>query len=253
MNLGISGKVALVTACSSGLGKAVVETLAAEGTKLIIFSRSEEKLRAIAADIEQRYSVPVLVVPGDMSVEKDVERLTSEIEQRFGGLDILVLNSGRPPNPMREALKETENERWEKAYRTQLWGPLLVARKIVPLIVKRGWGRVIAITSASVKQPMGHHTLSTVFRTGVTGYMKHLANEIAASGVTVNMVCPASIGTEGLKSTYNEAERIKTVPVRRLGKPEELAAAVAFFASEQAGFITGASLQVDGGMVGALI
>jgi len=252
MNLGISGKVALVTACSSGIGKAVAHALAAEGVRLALFSRSAEPLRATAAEIEKQHNVQVLPVPGDMRSEADVERLVQEIKQTFGGCDIVVLNTGRPPTPMREVLEETENERWEDAYRTQLWGPLLVARKVVPLLVDRGWGRVIAITSASVKQPMRRHGLSTVFRSGVTGYMKHLANEIAAKGVTVNTVCPASIGTESLKGTYDVSERLKLVPVGRLGRPAELAATVAFLASDHAGYITGASLHVDGGMVASL-
>jgi len=252
MNLGIAGKVALVTACSSGLGKAVADALAAEGVKLALFSRSGEVLRATADQIEKQHNVQVLAVPGDMRSETDVERLVTELKQTFGGVDIIVLNTGRPPTPMREVLDETENERWEEAYRTQLWGPLLAARMVVPLLLDRGWGRVIAITSASVKQPMRRHGLSTVFRSGVTAYMKHLANETAAKGVTVNTVCPASIGTASLKASYDISERLKLVPAGRLGRPEELAATVAYLASDHAGFITGASLHVDGGMVASL-
>jgi 3-oxoacyl-[acyl-carrier protein] reductase len=252
MNFGIAGKVAVVTACSSGLGKAVAYALAAEGVKLALFARSGALLRETAEDIEKRHNVATLAVAGDMRSAADVERLTAAVQEKFGGPDILVLSTGRPPTPMREVLDETDDERWEQAYQTQLRGAVRVAERIVPLIVARGWGRVIAITSASVKQPMPKHGLSTVYRAGVTAYMKHLANEIAARGITVNTVCPASIATPALTGSYDSTERIKRVPLGRLGKPEELAATVAFLASEQAGFITGASLHVDGGMVASL-
>src|SRR4051812_626851 len=174
MNFGIAGKVAVGTACSSGLGKAVAYALAAEGAKLVLFARSEAVLRQVAEDIENRHNVATLAVGGDMRSAADVERLTSALQDKFGGPDILVLGTGRPPTPMREVLEETDDERWEQAYQTQLRGAVLVAQRIVPLIVARGWGRVIAITSASVKQPMPKHGLSTVYRAGVTAYMKHL-------------------------------------------------------------------------------
>jgi 3-oxoacyl-[acyl-carrier protein] reductase len=116
-------------------------------------------------------------------------------------------------------------------------------------MIARGWGRIIGITSATVKQPMTKHGLSTVFRAGLTGYLKHLANEIAATGVTVNTVCPASIGTEAMERSYDLAVRAQQVPMRRIGRPEELGAMVAFLASQHAGFTTGAAIQIDGGMV----
>jgi len=122
----------------------------------------------------------------------------------------------------------------------------------VPAIVERGWGRVVAITSASVKQPMPKHSLSTPFRAAVTGMYKHLANEIAHTGVTVNVVAPGSIGTHSLVTSYDPIKRAQSLPVKRLGRPEELAAAVAFLVSDLAGFITGVSLQVDGGMLASL-
>ena len=252
MDLGIAGKVAVVTACSSGLGKAVAEALAAEGVKLVLFARSADLLRATAAEIEKQHNVPVLAVAGDMRSPADVERLVSAMQQKFGAPDILILNTGRPPRALRSVLEETDNDRWDDAYQTQLRAAVLVASKIVPLIVDRGWGRVIAITSASVKQPMVHHGLSTVFRAGVTAYMKHLANEIAAQGVTVNTVGPGSIDTPTPRTADHIAERLRRVPIGRLGRPEELAAMVVFLASNYAGFITGANLHVDGGMVASL-
>lgn len=251
MDLGIQGKTAIVTASSSGLGHAIAHRLAQEGCHIVLFARSREKLDATAAELREKYRIRALPVVGDMARDADVDRLHAECAA-FGGPDILVLNTGRPPLGMRTVLEETDDARWAEAHQTQLWGALTVARRIVPAIVARGWGRVIGVTSASVKQPMPRHALSTVYRAGVQAMLKHLANEVAAQGVTVNSVCPASVGTEALTTSYRAADRIKTVPLGRLGTPDELAAAVAFFASVQAGFITGASLHVDGGMVAAL-
>ncbi len=252
MDLGIAGKVAIVTACSSGIGRAVAQSLAAEGVKVVMFARSAGLLRTAAAEIEEQHKVPVLAVGGDMRSAVDVERLVDETRNKFGAPDILVLNTGRPPRALREVLEETDDERWEDAYQTQLRSAVLIASHIVPLIAERGWGRVIAITSASVKQPMLHHGLSTVFRSGLTAYMKHLANEVASKGVTVNTVGPGSIDTPTPRTPGHNADRIKRVPLGRLGTPQEFAGVVTFLASQQAGFMTGGNLHVDGGMVASL-
>lgn len=252
MDLGIKGKVAVVTASSDGLGCSIATRLAEEGCRIVLFSRTQRKLEAAAKFLQDQFGTEVLAVAGDMTQEHDVDRLHHETEKVFGGADILVLNTGRPPLKMRTVLEETDLTRWDSAYQIQLYAAVLVVQKLVPALTKRGWGRIIGVTSASVKQPMVNHALSTVYRAGVAGLLKHLANEIAHTGVTVNTVCPASIGTEALTSSYDMSERIRRVPVQRLGTPEEFAAAVAFFASVHAGFITGASLHVDGGMVAAL-
>ena len=248
MDYGIAGKVALVTASSSGLGKAAAHALAAEGANVVLFARTAEMLRATAAEIEKLHKVRALAVPGDMRSEADIERLIAAVKQAYGAPDIFVLNTGRPPLTLRKVLDETEQERWEDAYRTQLWGGIMVTQKVVPLMLKRGWGRVIAITSASVKQPTPRKGLSTIFKIGINAYMKHLANEIASTGVTVNTVCPANINTPTFRSDFELAARRTRVPMGRLGSTEEFAAAVAFYASNGAGFITGTSLTVDGGM-----
>lgn len=258
MELGIKGKVALVTASSAGMGRNIANALAGEGVNVVLFARTAEKLDAVAAEIRQKHGVKALTVPGDMVVEADVERLASAIRTEFGGLDILVLNTGRAPNPLRATLEETEEQRWHEAYYNQLWGTIQVAKGVIPLMLDRGWGRVIAITSSSVKQPMPHHSLSTVFRAGVTAYMKHLANEVGAKGITVNCVAPALIDTShrsgGAAYTPAQAEaRKKLTPLGRMGKQEEVCGVVTFLASMQAGFVTGSSINVEGGMVGALI
>jgi 3-oxoacyl-[acyl-carrier protein] reductase len=252
MDLGLADKVAVVTGGSSGLGERIAHTLATEGVHLALFARSAEKLESVASAIRRQHPVRVMVVPGDMRSAQDVERLATVLRSEFNGADILVVNTGRPPLPMREALEETDDARWDEAYRTQLFGAILIMRKITPMLVERGWGRVIAVTSSSVREPMEKHALSTVFRAGVTGFLKHLANETAAHGVTVNAVCPASIDTPALRTSYDLKERARHIPVGRSGTAEELAAAVTFLASRQAGYITGVSLPVDGGRTGFL-
>jgi 3-oxoacyl-[acyl-carrier protein] reductase len=252
MDLGIGGRRALLVGGTSGIGLATAEVLAQEGARLALFSRSVEKLEAAAGQLRTGFGAEVVCIPGNMTVPADVARL-AETLRATGGYDILVLNSARPPSPMREFLEETDDARWDEAYETQLRGVLAVLRAVAPILAERGWGRIVAITSASVKQPMAYHALSTVFRAGVTAALKHLANELAPKGVTVNAVCPASVLTPNF-AAHNDAEaRRRTVPMQRLGKPAEVAATIAFLASEQAGFITGASVQVDGGMVAALI
>ena len=252
MDLGIKGKTAIVTASSGGLGEYAARALAAEGVNLVMFARSADTLRAKAADIAKQHGIKVLPIAGDMRIAADVDRLLSETQRTFGDPEILVLNTGRPPVPMREVLDETEDERWQDAYETQLRGAIRVVGKVAPLMVARGWGRIVGITSASVKQPMTKHGLSTVFRAGLTGYLRHLANETAATGVTVNTILPASVGTEAMEKSYDLKLRAQQVPMKRIGKPEELGATVAFFCSELSGFTTGAAVQVDGGMVAAL-
>lgn len=249
MDTGISGRTAIVTGASRGLGRACAEALAAEGARLLLFSRSAEPLEQCAADLCAK-GADATAVAGDMSSAADVARL---VTAAGGAPDILVLNTGRPPLQLQEVLNETDEERWAHAHETQLKAAVRVLSAIAPLMVERRHGRIVAITSATVKQPMPRHGLSTIYRAGLTAYLKHLANEIVVSGVTVNAVCPASIGTEGFLASFDRATRAKQVPMQRLGTPEELAAAVVFFASEKAGFITGASLQVDGGMTAAFV
>lgn len=249
MDFGIRGRTAVVTGASRGLGLACARGLAAEGADLVLFSRGAQPLEEAAAALRSDFGSKVEPVAGDMADAGDVAQLV----EKAGTPDILVLNCGRPPLNLREVLEENDAERWEHAHRTQLQGGVNVLAALAPLMVARGKGRIVAITSATVKQPMPHHGLSTIYRAGLAAYLKHLANEVAASGVTVNSVCPASIGTTGFLGSFDARERAKTVPMQRLGTPDELASAVVYLASEQAGFITGVNLQVDGGMTASLI
>lgn len=252
MELNISGKRAVVIGGSAGLGYAVSERLAAEGVNLILFARDAGRLAEAREQLLRDHKVEVETVAGDITSEEDIDRL-ARVAGEGTGTQILILNTPRPPSPMRDFLDETDNARWDQAHQQQLHGALLVLRKVTPLLLGRGWGRVVAITSASVKQPMPRHALSTIYRAGVHAALKHLAIELAATGVTVNAVAPATVITPTFATFHNLEARIQSVPMKRAGKPEELAATVAFLASDLAGFITGETIQLDGGQTLALV
>ncbi|CAN7743660.1 SDR family oxidoreductase [Rhizobium leguminosarum] len=251
MDLGIAGKRAVVIGGSSGLGYAVCERMAAEGVELVIFARNAEKLHKAREELLQIPGAKVETVEGDITNSDDVERLRNELV-KGGGMQILVLNTPPPPRPMFDFLAEQDDQRWEDAYQGQLKGALLILRKLAPLLIGPGWGRIVAITSASIKQPLPNHALSTVYRAGVLAALKHLSMEMAEHGVTVNSVAPAVVVTSTYHTVHNIEERVSRIPLKRAGKPEELAATVAFFASDLAGFITGENVQVDGGFTRSL-
>lgn len=252
MELGIAGKRAVVIGGSQALGLAVCQRLAQEGVNLVIFARNAERLKEVQEQLQSEYGVKVDTVAGDITREEDVDRLARTTAET-GGMQILVLNTPRPPSPMRDFLEETENDRWRQAYEDQLHGALLILRKLAPQLIGPGWGRIVAITSASIKQPMPRHSVSTIFRAGVQAALKHLSMELAVHGVTVNSVAPATVLTPTFRPPYHNVEaRIAAVPLKRAGKPEELSALVAFLASDLAGFITGENIQLDGGQTRAL-
>jgi 3-oxoacyl-[acyl-carrier protein] reductase len=251
MDLGIERKRAVVIGGSSGLGFGVCERLAAEGADIVIFARSLPGLQKAREQLLLIPGAKVDIIAGDISKAEDVERLKREIVAG-GGMDILVLNTPPPPRPMYDLLAENDEERWENAYQWQLKGALLVLRKLAPLLIGRGWGRIVAITSASIKEPLPNHALSTVFRAGVQAALKHLSMELAQHAVTVNSVAPAVVVTSTYNNFHDIEARVSRVPLKRAGKVEELAATVAFLASDLAGFITGENIQVDGGHTRAL-
>lgn len=246
MDLGIAGKRALITCGSSGLGLACAQVLAGEGADLILMARDPERLDAARRTILQRAKVTVDTVIGDMSQRRDVDRLRDTVAAG-GGLDILILNVPRPPSPMRDFLEEDEDQRWEAAHRDQLEAGLLVLRQIVPLVGRDGWGRIVGLTSASVKEPMPRHALSTIYRAGLQAALKHLSHEVGARGVTVNSVAPATVITPTFANFHDLEARISLTALKRSGTSEELASAVAYLVSAPAGFITGQTIHVDGG------
>lgn len=252
MDLKIKAKRALVIGATSGLGQAAAGALCAEGADVVLLARGEAALRAGAEALAARFGRPVETLAADITRREDLARAAARLGAS-GGLDILIVNTPRPPSPMRDFLDETDDARWQEACTNQLFGALNVLREFPPLMRGRGWGRIVAITSASVKQPMPRHAVSTVFRAGVHAALKHLAMELGPEGITVNAVAPATIVTPTFSQFHNLEARIQGTLVRRAGTPEELGATVAFLASGHAGFITGQTIQLDGGMTAALL
>lgn len=252
MDLGISGKRALIIGGSTGLGLASAEALAGEGVNIAIFARNPENLGAATARISSDYDVISAGFSGNITDQDDVKDLRDWAVQT-GGIDILVLNTPRPPSPMRNFLDETEDDRWRRAYSDQLESALFVLRHLTPLLLGKKWGRIIGLTSASVKNPLPRHSVSSIFRAGVQAALKHLSDEIAEHGVTVNSIAPATVLTPTFAQFHDLESRVALTPLKRAGTMDELGGTVAFLASQQAGYITGENIQFDGGRTRSLV
>lgn len=263
MDLGLKGKVALVAASSRGLGRAVAEELAAEGASLIICARDAQALAETREAIVRNSDAPVLAVPADLAVASDVKRVVDSGVERFGQIDILVTNAGGPPTGRFESITP---EQWEMAARLTLYSAIELTRHVLPGMKERGWGRILNITSIAVKQPVENLMLSNSLRAGVTGFARTLANEVALAGVTVNNILPGYTRTErveelavmmaekqGISPAEFKARWEQEIPMKRLGEPREFAALAAFLVSERASYITGTSIQVDGGWIRSLL
>lgn len=262
MDLGIAGRVAVVAAASRGLGRAVAEALAAEGVRLALGARGAEALERTAAEIRERSGAAVLAHPVDVGDPEAAAGFVRAAEAEFGQVDILVTNAGGPP-PTR--LANTTPEEWKRALDENLLSCVHLVRAALPGMRERRWGRILAIASVSVKQPVPDIILSNTARAGIAGFMKSLANEAAPYGVLANVLCPGFTRTDRLtelaahlaetRGTPEEAvyrEWAKDIPLGRVGEPEEFGAAAAFLASERASYITGTTLQVDGGHIRSL-
>lgn len=263
MDLGLKGKTALVAGSSRGLGRAVAETLAAEGANLVLCSRSRESLEETAEQIQSTTGVDVFARPVDVSREEDVGGFVNLALERFPRIDILIANAGGPPA---SRFEDTEISQWREGIDSNLMSTVFLCRAVVPAMRKQKWGRIVAITSISVKQPVDGLILSNVSRLGVVGLTKSMANELAPDGITVNTVCPGFTRTQrllDLAERMAEQEKVSrkdvyrrwtdAIPMGRLGEPNEFAAVVAFLSSEQASYVTGTCVQVNGGFVKGIL
>jgi len=263
MNLGLKDKVALVAASSTGLGRAVAEELAAEGSALVLCARGAEGLDAARKKIADTTGATIVAVPADLTIAEDIKRVVDSGLKKFGRIDIVVTNNGGPPTGQFEDLTQSQ---WEAATRLTLYSVLELTRQVLPGMKERRWGRILNITSIAVKQPVENLILSNSLRAAVTGFARTLANEIATFGVTVNNIMPGYTRTERLEelaqmladkegiSRADFASRWEAeIPMRRLGEPREFAALAAFLVSERASYITGQSIAVDGGWIKSLL
>jgi 3-oxoacyl-[acyl-carrier protein] reductase len=245
MDLGLEGRVALVAGGSSGIGFGIASALAREGAQVAIAAPFPEQNDAAAAKIGGR---------GFTYDSSDLEsgpRLIDEVESALGPVDVFILNTGGPPTGP-DPLAFTPDQ-WEQAYRQLLQGPMMLMARLLPGMRERGWGRVLAISSSAIKEPLPNIQLSNAHRPGLVAALKVLAWEAAADGVTINALLPGRVGTERLFSAMGSREAAeedarKVVPAGRLGTVEELAAASVFLCSEPASYITGTTLLVDGGL-----
>lgn len=262
MDLGLEGKVALVAASSRGLGRAIAAELAAEGASLILCARNDDAIQRAAREISETTGAPTLPLRADVANRVEIERLVAEGVKRFGRVDILVTNAGGPPAGPFETLDPAT---WDAAYRLTLQSAVELARCVLPGMKERRWGRILNVTSISVKQPVDNLMLSNSLRAAVTGFARTLANEVAPFGITVNNILPGYTRTERVEELAQatsrregitpEAARARwesQIPMGRLGEPHEFAALAAFLASERASYITGQSIAVDGGWIKSL-
>jgi len=253
MNFGIQNKVALVQGASAGLGFAAAVELAREGCRVAICSRYRDRIDRAAAEIRTATKAEVMSFTGNVSETSSRNKILKNINKAWGQVAILVANNGGPPTGRYDELDDAQ---WDKALRDNLLSMKDSALEVLPGMQEQGWGRIIFITSVSVKQPLDSLILSNTARAGLTGFAKTLSTQVAAQGVTVNMVLPGMHETERVKELHSDLTDTqlitRDIPMQRLGQPEELAAVIAFLASTRASYISGQSIVVDGGLVKSL-
>jgi len=263
MDFGIAGRVALVCGSSQGLGRAISDVLAAEGADVVINSRSADKLETVRAQIAEASGANVHAAAADLTDPAAVDHIVRAAEQAFGKIDILVTNTGGPPAG---AFEDHSPEVWRNAIAQNFESVVNLTRAVLPGMKERRWGRIVNVTSVSVEQPVDSLILSNAIRAGVTGFAKTVSNEVASFNVTVNNVLPGFTHTERsrhLAEKVAERDGITVeqayeawegeIPMGRLADPPEFGAVAAFLCSEQASYVTGQSIAVDGGWIKGLV
>ncbi|HWN14217.1 MAG TPA: SDR family oxidoreductase [Candidatus Dormibacteraeota bacterium] len=263
MDLGIKGKTALVVAASKGMGRASALGLAAEGARVVMCARGEAALEDAAAEVKRQTGADVVALVADASRAADISRVVAEANRAFGGVDILVANVGGPPPGPFEAMTD---EQWKTAFEQVHLSTVRFIREVLPHMKQARWGRILAIQSSSVKQPVDGLVLSNGIRPGIAGLFKTLAGDLAPHGITVNLVLPGRIMTDRFREhqtdratrsgvTLEKQMELSSadIPMGRIGTPEEFAAMVVFLASARASYVTGTAVQVDGGLIRSVV
>jgi len=257
MDLSIKGKNAIVCASSQGLGKSAAVDLAKEGVNLAICSRNKDKINLVKEEIEQIADVKVVAIEADLSSEKDINALFQEAKKELKAVDILINNNGGPPP---STFEELTDEDWQRTFNSTMMSAIRLSKLVLPDMKKNKWGRIINISSVSVKTPVNGLFLSNSIRMGVLGWAKALSDEVAPHGITINSVCPGTTKTERIEQIINaqsessgkdkseiEEAMANSIPMLRIVEASDLSALITFLASEKASYMTGLAVQVDGG------
>jgi 3-oxoacyl-[acyl-carrier protein] reductase len=244
MDLGLKGRTTIVCGASAGIGLAAAEALAAEGANVAMFARRRDVLEREAERLG------ALAVRGDVTNPRDLQKLVDRTLAAFGGIDILVNNGGGPPRGPAVGLTA---QQIEATVELLLISVVRLTELCLPHLRASGRGRVVNVTSSSVREPLANLALSNAVRPGVVGWAKTLAAEVGADGITVNSVAPGRIDTERLREAFPSEEQIQQIPLRRVGEPREMADVICFLASERASYVTGTVIPVDGGLTRGLL
>jgi 3-oxoacyl-[acyl-carrier protein] reductase len=257
----LAGRVALVNAAGQGIGRGTAEALAAAGARLVVAALNADAITSLADDLAARHGIDVVGMVGDVTLPGTAQALVEAAVQRFGGLDILVNNSGGPP---RGKFADFDDEAWQGAFDLLLLSVVRMVRAALPFLrASAHGGRIVTVASTSVKQPITNLILSNSLRAGVAGLSKTLADELAPDGITVNLVCPGSILTDRLRGGFREraaaegigvdelaaSEAGRSVPLGRLGTPADLGNLICYLCSDAGSYITGQVIAVDGGLL----